>query len=1278
MGPLFSRNVIIFCWIFTFIEAENITDTSGIGIVVSLFSPGHLSLIAGNPDKMNMTSMKSGKGMLPIQTYYFNTPRAKIVSMASDPRKNTLFMLDSDSHSIYRMENFNIWVNDSLNIVPIQKGVSKTSAQITYDWYSEMIYWVDGYYNWIGMQPAFTTDNTLYKIIIHKGISRPEGIAVDPLSGYLFYSDMGKPQRIERSSLIGEDRTPIITSGVDRVYDITVDQKEQKLYWVDAGRHTLESSDYEGRNRRLLTRMNSVKFTSVVIFGDFVYVTSFTSNTVTKLSKRTGDINLIVVVDDGTPVGAEIWDPTNKKPVSKECPGYGCKHMCVHMPSGPTCICKEGYTLAMDKKDCIDEKLQRSILLANSTHICSMDIRHITALKEDMFCHAANLSGIMFMAVDIANQALHYVDSELHVIMQYSMIFNVSTTLTDAGPNVTGFGYDWIDDNVVWSTSDIMQKGSIRVFSLGKWAQTKLYTDLNNPTYVNINPIDREIYWIEGLGRNYTIKVGKFDGSPAKVIVNSTNLKKPTGLFYHVEKHRLFWINWDSIHSCKTDGSDLTTHLHSISVLFFGVELLVYKDHAIWTHGKNFVMTGSIFRNSAEVKIGTNDYGKLTGLAIYDPDLQRYKRGPCEIMNGGCEHVCLPSDTTVSCKCDFGYRLDSDQKSCSSDTLKDRFMIIADHTHGRLYQASLTDAKITALDFPEVTKPACVLYNRNTKLVYWVEIESRGSQIKQATIKGENTTVLMDSGYVYLDRIAMDFTTGHIYFTAVASDIYQSYVGVLHPQRMVHRKLISQLGTPRAIAVHPSSGYMFWTDHNKNSPHIGRAFMDGSSQRVLISKDVVWPNGLTIDYSENLLYWADGHTDTIESVDIHGLNRKEVLKVSNQQLMDVELFGSYLYYTAWNTQKVSKVLLNSDRTGTLVDWMPDVPELGRLDSIEIQPGNYQPKSSACLQDNGGCSTFCLPTPEGRTCACEEGVDLLANGQTCEISGGSPCPSTLPNGAWSTNCYKLPTENCTYSCDENYLPNEAFPSVTCGRDGQWSVPTESLCKAKTCIIYDPVHHLLNGCLPVVGNECEYACNEGYHKNPNINKIKCLPSQKWNVNTLEACRQFQGEVKVDSLETTSIPVKCRADDLPNVKLGPDCSKLPDETCSFSCVNGYFKKDVDITELVCLANGKWDLDHMPLCIAGTGIKSSKMSQEENKSDKSYTAIAAALAAVIGAVLIAVLVIMFFYCKRKRRTVVGRYESHQNESNVYCEPHKGIVNLAADNGNKTENNHYAQMSDI
>lgn len=48
---------------------------------------------------------------------------------------------------------------------------------------------------------------------------------------------------------------------------------------------------------------------------------------------------------------------------------------------------------------------------------------------------------------------------------------------------------------------------------------------------------------------------------------------------------------------------------------------------------------------------------------------------------------------------------------------------------------------------------------------------------------------------------------------------------------------------------------------------------------------------------------------------------------------------------------------------------------------------YVIESTACMQNNGGCSTFCLPTPTGRACACEEGVDLMADGKTCEVSGG---------------------------------------------------------------------------------------------------------------------------------------------------------------------------------------------------------------------------------------------------------------------------------------------------
>jgi hypothetical protein len=44
---------------------------------------------------------------------------------------------------------------------------------------------------------------------------------------------------------------------------------------------------------------------------------------------------------------------------------------------------------------------------------------------------------------------------------------------------------------------------------------------------------------------------------------------------------------------------------------------------------------------------------------------------------------------------------------------------------------------------------------------------------------------------------------------------------------------------------------MFWTAIG-DSPHIGRANMDGMNASHIVSSDIGWPNGLTIDYDGEL------------------------------------------------------------------------------------------------------------------------------------------------------------------------------------------------------------------------------------------------------------------------------------------------------------------------------------------------------------------------------------------------------------------------------------------
>lgn len=66
---------------------------------------------------------------------------------------------------------------------------------------------------------------------------------------------------------------------------------------------------------------------------------------------------------------------------------------------------------------------------------------------------------------------------------------------------------------------------------------------------------------------------------------------------------------------------------------------------------------------------------------------------------------------------------------------------------------------------------------------------------------------------------------------------------------------------------------MFWSDWGEN-PHISRGGMDGSNKTVFIHHNIIWPNGLAIDYPNDRLYWVDGDKKTFESVRLDGTDRK--------------------------------------------------------------------------------------------------------------------------------------------------------------------------------------------------------------------------------------------------------------------------------------------------------------------------------------------------------------------------------------------------------------------
>lgn len=90
---------------------------------------------------------------------------------------------------------------------------------------------------------------------------------------------------------------------------------------------------------------------------------------------------------------------------------------------------------------------------------------------------------------------------------------------------------------------------------------------------------------------------------------------------------------------------------------------------------------------------------------------------------------------------------------------------------------------------------------------------------------------------------------------------------------------------------------MFWTDWGEN-PKIERAGMNGDpdTRKVIVSEDISWPNGLTIDSTQRVIFWADAKLSYIASVDFDGRRR---IKVRERIIFIPNLKMKTLLKTSW-------------------------------------------------------------------------------------------------------------------------------------------------------------------------------------------------------------------------------------------------------------------------------------------------------------------------------------------------------------------------------------------
>ncbi|XP_067001123.2 low-density lipoprotein receptor isoform X2 [Anabrus simplex] len=394
-------------------------------------------------------------------------------------------------------------------------------------------------------------------------------------------------------------------------------------------------------------------------------------------------------------------------------------------------------------------------------------------------------------------------------------------------------------------------------------------------------------------------------------------------------------------------------------------------------------------------------------------------RNECAENNGGCSQKCVDTPASYYCDCQPGYKL-MDNKTCDDineceipgacsqlctnekGTFKcqcvDGYLRDPrDHTrckamegHASLLFARRHDIRKISLDHHEMTaivndtKSATALdFVFRTGMIFWSDVSDQ--KIYKAPIdEGSERTVVIKNDLTTSDGLAVDWIYNHIYWT----DTGKNTIELANFEGNMRKVLIKDdLEEPRAIAVNPLDGWMYWTDWG-TEPKIERAGMDGAHRQTIVSYEVKWPNGLTLDLVRHRVYWVDAKLNVISSCNYDGSGRRVVLYSPDtlQHPFSVTTFEDWVYWTDWDKQAVYRA---NKFTGKDVSPITATHMLQNPMVIHVYHPYRQPDGeNFCQAVNGHCSHLCLPAAQINprspkiSCACPDGLQLMPDGLMC--------------------------------------------------------------------------------------------------------------------------------------------------------------------------------------------------------------------------------------------------------------------------------------------------------